>query len=329
MYRAVRALAVAIIFSAGALLSAAPVAYAYDSDVAIEQYSALCTRQVSRQERRYGIPFHLLGAIANSESGRWHQGLSMAVPWPWTANVEGASYFFHTKAEAVSAVQKFQAQGKRSIDVGCMQVNLMHHPEAFSSLSQAFDPGYNVDYAARFLRGHYDETHSWRAAVGRYHSRTPYYAESYIGRVYNAWHQLTARISGQRNPHRYSSYVKVEHSGQQVTFDATPALVSHDAPEAPAEQNLPNDTNADRRVIKVATADTSHGRYDLTIIRPTESAGKIESIPAPEVMDATEASNGPLVVSNGNVRNLNEPAARVLRMEEGETEDTRFVRFSN
>ena len=44
-----------------------------------------------------------------------------------------------------------QAQGVRSIDIGCMQVNLMHHPNAFATLDAAFDPLANALYAARFL----------------------------------------------------------------------------------------------------------------------------------------------------------------------------------
>ena len=49
----------------------------------------------------------------------------------------------------------------RSIDIGCAQVNLMHHPDAFASLEQAFDPMANADYAARFLKQLHD-THGGR-----------------------------------------------------------------------------------------------------------------------------------------------------------------------
>ena len=32
-----------------------------------------------------------------------------------------------------------------------MQINLMHHPDAFASLDEAFEPGRNVAYGAKFL----------------------------------------------------------------------------------------------------------------------------------------------------------------------------------
>ena len=62
----------------------------------------------------------------------------------------GPGIFYDTKAQAVAAVRAMQARGIRSIDVGCMQVNLMHHPNAFASLEAAFDPTVNADYAGRF-----------------------------------------------------------------------------------------------------------------------------------------------------------------------------------
>ena len=39
----------------------------------------------------------------------------------------------------------------KSVDVGCMQISLTYHPDAFSSMDQAFDPASNADYGARFL----------------------------------------------------------------------------------------------------------------------------------------------------------------------------------
>jgi soluble lytic murein transglycosylase-like protein len=67
---------------------------------------------------------------------------------------------------------RLQGQGVRSIDIGCMQVNLLHHPQAFASLEAGFDPATNVAYAVRFLRlprAYRD----WNQAVAMYHSATP------------------------------------------------------------------------------------------------------------------------------------------------------------
>jgi hypothetical protein len=61
----------------------------------------------------------------------------------------------------------------RSIDIGCMQVNLLHHPQAFASLEAGFDPTKNVAYAVRFLRELHARTGDWNQAVAMYHSATP------------------------------------------------------------------------------------------------------------------------------------------------------------
>src|SRR4029079_10379480 len=105
---------------------------------------------------------HLLSAIASTESGRYHEGLQIKVPWPWTINVGGKGYWFDSKEEAIAAVRKYQHRGIQSIDVGCMQVNLYHHPEGFASLDQAFEPEHNVAYAASFLRSLYQEDGTWK-----------------------------------------------------------------------------------------------------------------------------------------------------------------------
>jgi soluble lytic murein transglycosylase-like protein len=85
---------------------------------------------------------------------------------------ENQSHFFPTKAAAIRWVQQAQAQGISSIDVGCMQVNLMYHPTAFKTLDDAFDPAQNADYAARFLISLHAQTRDWQQAAGQYHSQT-------------------------------------------------------------------------------------------------------------------------------------------------------------
>jgi hypothetical protein len=72
-------------------------------------------------------------------------------PWPLTINAEGQGSFFDTKAQVIAAPRALQARGVQSIDVGCMQVNLMHYPYAFANLDQAFNPTANAAYAVRFL----------------------------------------------------------------------------------------------------------------------------------------------------------------------------------
>jgi hypothetical protein len=64
-----------------------------------------------------------------------------------------------------------------------MQVNLHHHPAAFASTGDAFDPSRNTLYAARFLKRLHDAAGNWMTAVGRYHSATPGRGEPYGARV--------------------------------------------------------------------------------------------------------------------------------------------------
>jgi hypothetical protein len=81
----------------------------------------------------------------------------------------------------------------RSIDVGCMQVNLLHHPNAFASLEQAFDPVGNAIYAAHFLRQLFDQTGSWPKATAAYHSATPKLGSAYQLKVASVMGEETTK----------------------------------------------------------------------------------------------------------------------------------------
>jgi hypothetical protein len=131
----------------------------------------------------------MLAAVAQVESGRPDTGTGAMRPWPWTIDADGVGQFFATKTQAVAAVAALQTQGVRSIDVGCMQVNLMRHPEAFASLDQAFDPAANAAFAERFLNALYRRTGSWLGSIAAYHSETPQIAADYQRRVLVTWHQ--------------------------------------------------------------------------------------------------------------------------------------------
>ncbi len=143
----------------------------------------LCRQAIAVAERANAIPPHLLAAIGRVESGRRDPGSGAMHPWPWTINAEGEGHFYDSKAEAISATSALQSHGMRSIDVGCMQVNLMHHPDAFTSLEQAFDPQINAAWAARFLRQLYQQSGDWHRATALYHSATPDLGNAYEARV--------------------------------------------------------------------------------------------------------------------------------------------------
>lgn len=144
--------------------------------------TAVCEAAITATGRGGLVPGSLLSAIAHTESGRVLPD-GRAVPWPWTINAAGAGHHYDSALEAVAAVEAFRAKGVQSIDVGCMQVNLTHHPRAFATLQQAFDPTANVAYATRFLAGLRAELGDWPRAVAAYHSRTPALGAKYSQRV--------------------------------------------------------------------------------------------------------------------------------------------------
>ncbi|TMV53446.1 lytic transglycosylase domain-containing protein, partial [Thioclava sp. BHET1] len=117
---------------------------------------------------RYRIPGNLLLAIGFQEAGLSRGG--QVTVWPWSVNAAGDGRMFDTRQAAQDWVRAQLKAGTGSIDVGCMQVNLRWHPEAFATLDAAFDPVRNVDYAARFLRDLYRRTGDWMTAAGSYHS---------------------------------------------------------------------------------------------------------------------------------------------------------------
>ena len=146
-----------------------------------------CPAAIQVAEGAARLPPGLLGSIAMVESGRPDPRTRRPAPWPWTINVAGAGSFYSTKAEAIAAVEAARATGARSIDVGCMQVNLAYHPGAFATLDQAFDPAANAGYAAGFLTRLFSQTGSWPEAAASYHSQTPGLREGYRSRVLLGW----------------------------------------------------------------------------------------------------------------------------------------------
>lgn len=145
-----------------------------------------CAVYVGQYEKHHGIPTGLLHAISKVESGR-KDNTGHLVAWPWTVNAEGKGYHFPTKEAAISAVRAMQFKGIKSIDVGCMQINLHYHPYAFQSLNDAFDPAKNVEYAALFLTRLKNEHASWDTAVSRYHSANPVHHIPYKKNVLAVW----------------------------------------------------------------------------------------------------------------------------------------------
>ena len=247
----------------------APAQAANEQENALIEGAKLCTRYLPRHERQYGIPEHLLAAIASSESGRFHRGLGLNLPWPWTINVNGRGYFFDTKEEAVSAVNKFRAAGYNSVDVGCMQVNLRHHPTAFASVEQAFDPAYNVGYAASFLKRNFLEDGSWRKATASYHSKTDSYGSPYAQRVFGAWSRIVSKVADARAGRPVLNTNTASQSTGLVAKATTPSRLVR-----------PSYRSLQMRSISVTSNDkrTLSREKGVLVVRPKKSEGSDDII---------------------------------------------------
>jgi hypothetical protein len=288
------------------------VSAAHASDDLIEG-AKLCTRQLPHYEREYGIPTHLLSAIASTESGRYHQGLGLRIPWPWTINVEGKGYFFKSKEEAIAAVRKYQARGVQSIDVGCMQVNLVHHAHAFSSLDQAFEPQFNVAYAASFLRSLYEEERSWKKAAADYHSKTPVLGSQYAGLVYDSWYQILEklRLAKQEVPgsatlasnEQPAPYVRqMDAPIQDRPAAVQPKTITYHAPHMNIVQISKKDNSRENGVI-VVRPDTSTPETSAALALNT---AQTSSAHAP--VAAAHTQNAPMAIPDEKIIHINATA---------------------
>lgn len=251
-----------IIAALWCMLLVAPAAIAEPS----LQTSQACTRYLDRMEREHQIPAHWLSAIASTESGRYHAGLGLSVPWPWTINVQGRGYWFDSKEEAVRAVKKYKRKGISSIDIGCMQVNLHFHGEHFASIEQMFEPRYNIAYAAKFLKQNFEDSQSWRSATSTYHSKTPSLGRRYYRKVYDRWKEVQKRLD-----------------------EAAYQLAAYDAPET--------DLNMPRHGVNVVRPQAFSNNHRQKL---STSAGKLNSrrdyVTAPGSTAQRNKSKGVLVI---------------------------------
>ncbi len=159
--------------------------------------ATMCLSAIARAETAHAIPSGLLRSIALVESGKPITSVRDVRPWPWTIDADGAGLFLDSKAAAIAWVAQAHKRGARYIDVGCLQVDLRLHPDAFADLDTAFDPEANADYAARYLVSLRREAGGdWNVAVGLYHSHTPDLAADYRDRVAGVGRGILTGIGG-------------------------------------------------------------------------------------------------------------------------------------
>lgn len=151
----------------------------------------VCATHAAAHEQANRIPKGLVLAVALAESGRWLAEDQKTKPWPWTVTSGKDSFYLPTKDAAIAKVRELKAGGRTNIDVGCMQINLHYHPNAFASLDEAFDPNSNVAYGTKFLKELRMKTRSWGKATAFYHSQTPARGNAYRSKVYKFWRGLS------------------------------------------------------------------------------------------------------------------------------------------
>jgi len=140
----------------------------------------------------HGIPSELFYAVALAESGKHIESLRTTRPWPWTLNVQGEGRYFPSRQAAIDAVHQALTIGRRSVDIGLMQVNWAYHETALRSVEAAIDPYHNLDVAARILAKCFQAQGDWWAAVGCYHSPGDAdRAARYRDRVKRIWSRIT------------------------------------------------------------------------------------------------------------------------------------------
>jgi hypothetical protein len=221
----------------------------------------ICARETAEAERQKGIPTYLLAAISLAEAGRWNAKSRENIAWPWTVTARGEGRYFASKRNAITHVYELWDAGVENIDVGCMQVNLRYHGQAFANLDEAFDPAANADYAARFLKELKNQTRSWTSAAAQYHSAIPAENRPYKQKVLKYWDQqrreareesrrqrskAAARyVSGDRRersapkkPEKLGKIVKREKKELQITGRGLLATWRREGSKAAANQAL-------------------------------------------------------------------------------------------
>lgn len=207
----------------------------------------ICLQATQTMEKNYNIKKHLLTTIASVESGRWNEKTQQKQAWPWTINAQGKGYFFNTKAEAVHKAKELQAQGIKSFDVGCMQVNMLYHGKEFKSIEEAFDPMRNVEYAAKFLTNLYENNnHDWLKAAMSYHSTSPKKAQRYRKKIVEAFET-----------------VKTAHNDYDASLYSVSVASSATQVDIPEQIAIKETTTNEKKLDVVAWRETKLEEYRL------------------------------------------------------------------
>jgi hypothetical protein len=124
----------------------------------------VCEQQLARVSKSENVPLEVLYAVGLTESGR------KGKMHPFALNIEGKTVFANSKSDALRHFNEARDNGKKLIDLGCMQVNHYYHGANFAGPAEMLVPDKNVVYAARFLKQLKKDHGTWTMAVARYHA---------------------------------------------------------------------------------------------------------------------------------------------------------------
>lgn len=124
----------------------------------------ICEQYLTPIAKAEEVPLGVLYAVGLTETG--NKGSLN----PYALNIEGRTVFASSRDDALRQFFAARKQGKKLIDLGCMQVNHYYHGSNFSGPEEMLEPQKNILYAARFLKKLKAENGSWTMAVARYHA---------------------------------------------------------------------------------------------------------------------------------------------------------------
>lgn len=148
--------------------------------MALDSSLQKCSNLARLVEIEEGLPPFLLTAITFVESS----------DMPWVVGIQGNSYRYRTKNEALAKIQELKAKGKKNFDIGCMQINHYFHGNNFQTDHHILNPLENIRYAARLLKKLKEENGSWEKAIAYYNSKDLKFSMSYTQKVYQHWNKI-------------------------------------------------------------------------------------------------------------------------------------------
>ncbi len=136
-----------------------------------------------------GIPPTVLYAVALQETGRNVEG--SLLPWPWSLNIKGRSYYFESYDDACTRLtDTLETTPAKRVDAGLAQVNIGYHGKRVDEPCDLLDPDVNLRVAATILKEQHRPNQDWLITMGKYHAPSNRAAAArYRASIQKYWNQ--------------------------------------------------------------------------------------------------------------------------------------------